>query len=217
MITWIYGSLALESRWSEMWHFCKEFQKHRASDISPEADSFLWRKEMLTSCVLFLKGLFVFRFQLFSWNFLAAFPGGSFSSSYTRRGAPQDATDSRRVCLQGFLQFETETWPSSAGSLRTKFLADFRFTFCGLGLTPRSSELPAQCRNIRLQPWDSCPHTTLFLGRGEVSLGSLCTGLENLYLCSLYPNGLVWVTCPLMTKSPEFFLKGREKKQILGR
>lgn len=41
-------------------------------DISSEAGSFLWCKEMLTSCVLFLKGLFVFRFQLFSWNFLAA-------------------------------------------------------------------------------------------------------------------------------------------------
>ena len=62
MIIWIYGSFALESRWSEMWHLCKEFQKHGASDISPEAGSFLWCKEMLTSCVLFLKGLFVFRF-----------------------------------------------------------------------------------------------------------------------------------------------------------
>lgn len=72
MIIWIYGLLALESHWSEMWHFCQEFQKHGASDISSEAGSFLWCKEMLTSCVLFLKGLFVFRFQLFSWNFLTA-------------------------------------------------------------------------------------------------------------------------------------------------
>lgn len=78
---------------------------------------------------------------------------------------------------------------------------------------PWSSELPAQCRNIHLQPWSSYPHTTLFLGRGEVFLGSFCTGPEELVSLQFISYGLVWVTCPLMTKLPKCFLKGRERNR----
>lgn len=118
-------------------------------------------------CVVF-KRTFVFRFQLFSWNFLAACSLVAVSPLPTQVMEPHRMPQIQDVCAcKDSSSLRQRLDSSSSGSVRTKFLADFGSAFCGLERMPWSSELLLSAENIHLQPWSLIltPHCSWEEGR----------------------------------------------------